>query len=84
MKNPNVRQSPITRDMLIIKDVETGVKRSVPKLLLEFSMHQLHNEMIAPPDQGGLQGARHHTSNGVIISDTMMLRSLVPRLNYGP
>eukprot|EP00978_Attheya_sp_CCMP212_P040503 scaffold221557_cov61-Attheya_sp.AAC.1 len=35
MKNPNVRQSPITRDTLIIKDVETGVKRSVPKLLLE-------------------------------------------------
>eukprot|EP00978_Attheya_sp_CCMP212_P030587 scaffold112901_cov35-Attheya_sp.AAC.1 len=79
MKNPNVRQSPITRDTLIIKDVDTGVKRSVPKLLLECSMHQLHkhNEMIAPPDQGGLQGARHHTSNAVIISDTM-LRSLVP------
>eukprot|EP00978_Attheya_sp_CCMP212_P025069 scaffold79890_cov67-Attheya_sp.AAC.1 len=77
MKNPNVRQSPITRDTLIIKDVDTGVKRSVPKLLLECSTRQLHNEMIAPPDQGGLQGARHHTSNDVIISDTM-LRSLVP------
>eukprot|EP00978_Attheya_sp_CCMP212_P024273 scaffold76016_cov51-Attheya_sp.AAC.2 len=77
MKNPNVCQSPITRDTLIIKDVETGVKRSIPKLLLECSMRQLHNEMIAPPDQGGLQGARHHTSNDVISSDTM-LRSLVP------
>eukprot|EP00978_Attheya_sp_CCMP212_P013623 scaffold34204_cov39-Attheya_sp.AAC.6 len=40
-------------------------------------MCQLHNELIAPPDQGGLQGARHHESNDVIISDTMM-RSLVP------
>jgi hypothetical protein len=77
LKNPNVRQSPITRDTLIIKDVETGVKRSVPKLLLECSMRQLHNELIAPPDQGGLLGARHHESNDVIISDTM-LRSLVP------
>eukprot|EP00978_Attheya_sp_CCMP212_P017892 scaffold48234_cov60-Attheya_sp.AAC.6 len=77
MKNPNVRQSPISRDTLIIKDAETGVKRSVPKLLLECSVRQLHNELIVPPDQGGLLGARHHESNDVIISDTM-LRSLVP------
>eukprot|EP00978_Attheya_sp_CCMP212_P009286 scaffold21956_cov70-Attheya_sp.AAC.2 len=77
MKNPNVCQSPISRDTLIIKDAETGVKRSVPKLLFECSMRQLHNELIAPPDQGGLLGARHHESNDVIISDTM-LRLLVP------
>jgi hypothetical protein len=77
LKNPNVRQSPITRDTLLIKDVETGVKRRVPKLLLECSMRQLHNELIATPDKGGLLGARHEETNDVIISDTM-LRSLVP------
>eukprot|EP00978_Attheya_sp_CCMP212_P032035 scaffold123312_cov32-Attheya_sp.AAC.1 len=81
MKNPNVRQSPITtRDTLIIKDVETGVKRSVPKLLLECSMRQLHSEMIAPPDQGGLQWTRHNTSNDVIISDTMLRSLVLPEL----
>eukprot|EP00978_Attheya_sp_CCMP212_P028595 scaffold99190_cov42-Attheya_sp.AAC.2 len=77
LKNPDVRQSPITRDTLLIKDVETGVKRRVPKLLLECSMRQLHNELIATPDKGGLLGARHEETNDVIISDTM-LRSLVP------
>ena len=77
LKNQNVRQSPIKRDTLLIKDTETGVRRRVPKLLLECSMRQLHNELIALPDKGGLLGARHHRTNEVIISDTM-LRSLVP------
>ena len=40
-------------------------------------MQQLHNELIASPDDGGLLGARHAKTNDVIISDTM-LRSLAP------
>ena len=54
MKNSNVRQSPTTRDTLLIVDAYSKVKRRVPKLLLEFSMRQLHNELIASPDDGGL------------------------------
>ena len=54
MKNSNVRQSPITRDTLPITDADTKVKRRVPKNLLELSMRQLHNELIASPDDGGL------------------------------
>ena len=77
MKNPNVHQSPITRDTLLIADADTKVKRRVPKLLLECSMRQLQNELIASPDDGGLVGARHAITNDVIISDTM-LRSLAP------
>ena len=77
MKISNVRQSPITRDTLLIADADTKVKRRVPKLLLECSMRQLHNELIASPDDEGLFGARHAITNDVIISDTM-LRSLAP------
>ena len=40
-------------------------------------MQQLHNELIASPDDGGLVGSRHAETNDVIISDTM-LRSLAP------
>ena len=77
MKNSNVRQSPITRDTLLIADEDTKVKCRVQKLLLECSMQQLHNELIASPDDGVLVGARHAKTNNVIISDTM-LRSLAP------
>ena len=38
MKNSNLRQSPITRDTLLIADADTKVKLRVPKLLLECSM----------------------------------------------
>ena len=72
-----MRQSPINRDTLLIADADTKVKRRVTKLLLECSMRQLHNELIASPDDGGLVGARHALTNDVIISDTM-LRSLAP------
>ena len=75
--NSNVRQSPITRDTLLIADADSKVKLRVPKLLLEYSMRHLHNELIDSPDDGGLVGARHAETNNVIISDTM-LRSLAP------
>ena len=77
MKNSKVRESPIARDTLLIADAEYIVKRRVPKLLLECSMQQLHNELITSPNDGGLLGARHAETNNVIISDTM-LRSLAP------
>ena len=73
----NVRESPITRDTLLIVDADTKEKRRVPKLLLECSMRQLHNEIIASPDDVVLVGARHAITNDVIISDTM-IRSLAP------
>ena len=77
MKNSNVRQSPITRDTILIADADTKEKCRLPKLLLECSMQQLHNELITSPDDGGLVGARHAITNDVIISDTM-IRSLAP------
>ena len=77
MKNSNVLQSPITHDTLLIVDADTKVKRRVPKLVLECSMRQLHNELIASPDDGGLVGYRHAIKNDLIISDTM-LGSLAP------
>ena len=72
-----MRQSPITRDTVLIVDADTKVKRRVPKILLECSMRQLHNELIASPDDGGLTRARHAKTNDAIISETM-LRSLAP------
>ena len=80
MKNPNLRESPIARDTLLITDAESGVKRRFPKLLLECSMQQLHNEIIASPYDGGLIGARHANTNDLISSDTMLCYLAPPQL----
>ena len=72
-----MRESPIVRDTLLITDVESGVKRIVPKLLLKCFMRQFQNELIASPDNGGLLEDRQAKTNYVIISDTM-LRYLAP------
>ena len=80
MKNSNVRQSPITRDNLLIADADTKVKYRVPKLLLGCSMRQFHNELITSPDDGVLVGSRHAITNDVIISDTMICSLAPPQL----
>ena len=69
-KNSNVRESPIERDTLSITDAESGVKRSVPKLLLEYSMWHLHNELIDSPYDKCLLRSRHADTNDVISRDT--------------
>ena len=43
-------------------------------------MRQLHNELIASPDDRGLVGARHAITNDVIISDTMLCPLAPPQL----
>ena len=75
-----VRKSPRSRDTLLITDVESGVKRRVPKILPEYSMRQFHNEIITSPDDGGLLEARHADTNGVIISDTMFCSLAPPQI----
>ena len=75
-----MHESPITCDTVIISDADTKEKRRVPKLLLECYMRQLHNELIASPDDGGLVGAIHALTNDVIISDTMLCSLAPPQL----
>ena len=43
-------------------------------------MQQLHNELIASPDDGGLLGTRHAETNDVIMRDTMLFSSSPSRL----
>ena len=76
----NMCESPIACDTLLITDAEFGVKGRVPKLLLECSMRQLHNEVIASPYDGGLIRARHANNNDVIIIDTMLRSLALPQL----
>ena len=81
LKKLSVREYPIYRDTLNITEGESGVKRRVPKLLLECYMRQLQNELIASPDYGGLLGARHADTNDVIISDIMICSLATPQLH---
>ena len=74
-----MRESPIARDTLLITNAESGVNRRAPKLLLECSIRQFHNYIIASPDDVGLFGARHTNTNDEIISDTL-LRYLSPTI----
>jgi hypothetical protein len=77
--HPQVIQSPITNDTLLLRDRETGVVTRVPKLLLEIPIRELHNDLIASPESGGLAEARD-AKGDVIISDSMLRCLLPPQL----
>ena len=75
-----MRESPIVRDTLFTTDAESGVKWRVTKLLLEYSMQQLHTELIASPDDGALLGAIYANTNDVIVRDTILCSLATPQL----
>ncbi len=72
INHPNVIDSPIARDTLLIKDPETGQKKRTGKLLLEISVRELHNNLLEPTVNGGL--------GEVLISDTALRYLLPPQL----
>ena len=43
-------------------------------------MQQLHNDLIASPDDRGLLGSRDANTNDVIISDTMLFSLAPPQI----
>ena len=65
--HPNVIQSPIVKDTILVDGVPTQ------KLLREISIRELHNMLVMPEIDGGLKGATE--ANGkVVVSDTSFTR----------
>jgi len=71
-----VKEPPIANDTIQLIG-EDGKTFSACKLLLEISVRELHNDMIKPVSEGGLEGAIDDDGKQ-IVSDTM-LRSLLPK-----
>jgi hypothetical protein len=62
----------------LVKNIATGQKERVNKLLLQISIRELHNGILLPPDQGGFTEA-WDKSGRARISDTA-LRALLPEI----
>ena len=77
LQNSNVRESPIVRDTLLIDKHGNFVWTRVTKLLLECYVRKLHNELISPASERGLEEAKYCVTGEVIISDTI-LRNIMP------
>eukprot|EP00978_Attheya_sp_CCMP212_P022225 scaffold66031_cov63-Attheya_sp.AAC.2 len=79
LRNSNIHESPIVRDTLLIDEQGNGDRAHVPKLLLECSMRELHNEfLIVPASEGSLEEANNHVTGEVIIVSNTMLRNIMP------
>ena len=76
MNHPQVVKSPIVNDCLKVKIDGHNELQLFPKLLLQVSVRELHNNLVSDTDDGGIKGARY-AENNIIISN-YTLRSLLP------
>ena len=78
MHNPQVVQSPIANDCLKVKIDGYTEPQLVPKLLLQVSVRELHNNLISAIKYGGPKEARDEDDN-IIISDSTLCSLLPPQ-----
>ena len=76
LKHPEVVQSPLVNDTLLVPD-EDGVKQRVPKHLLRISVWELHNDLMNRDERVGCPAA-YDADGNLIISDTT-LRNIMPK-----
>ena len=58
MHHPQVVQSPIANDFLKVKIDGYTEPQLVPKLLLQVSVREIHNNIVSATKDGGLKEAR--------------------------
>ena len=80
MHHPQVLQSPIINDCLKVKIDDHIEPKLVPKLLLQVSVRELHNNLVSDAENCGLKEARY-AENNIIISDSTLRSLFPPHLN---
>ena len=76
MDHPQVVQSSIVNDCMKVNIDGHTEPQLVPKLLLQVSVRDRHNNIVSYADNGGLKETIYEDDN-IIISDST-LRSLLP------
>ena len=80
LHHPQVVHNPIYNDRLKVSiDCHSEIKL-VSKMLLQVYVQELHNRMVIPPEDSGINGARD-VDNNIIISDCTLQSILTPQLN---
>ena len=77
LRNSNVFESSIVCNALLIDQYRNCYRTRVTKLLLEFSVWELHYELIAPASEEGLEDAKNCVTGEFVIRDTT-LRNIIP------
>ena len=75
-RHPQVVQSPISNDCIIVVLYDQIEPQIVQKLLLQVSVRELHNSLVGNPNDGGIKDGRDEDGKIIICDST--LRSLLP------
>ena len=71
MHHPQVVQSPIVNDFLKVKIYGYTEPQPVPKLSLQVSVRELHNNLVSNTIDGGIKEVIEENDN-IIISDSTL------------
>ena len=81
MHHPHVVQSPMFNDYLEVKIDGHTEPQMVPNILLQFSIRELHNNLVSDADNGGLKEAIDEDNN-IIISNSTLRHYCHPNLKH--
>ena len=75
--HPNIKLSCVSRDVVTVLYPQSDQNEVLPKMLLEISVMDLHNDMTKQSDNGGFPSIVDSVTQKVLIIDTP-LRSFIP------
>ena len=74
VNHPNVVQSPLMNDCVLVKDKDDPtVVKKVPKLLLQVSIRELHNDLIEQLPEASKDGIP-------LVSDSVLRKMIPPQV----
>ena len=79
MYHPKFVQSPIANYCMKVKIDGHTEPQLIPKMLLQISVRELHNNLVSATKYGGLKEARDEYYN-IIISDSTLRSLFTPQL----
>ena len=87
--HPNIKLSCFSRDVVTVLYPQSDQNEVLPKMLLEISVMDLHNDMTKQSDNGGFPSIVDSVTQKVLISDKTLrtfippqVRKMTPKLHH--
>ena len=78
MSHTDFKPSVVPSDVVTVLNPESNQNQFEPKTLMDISIRDIHNAIIKPSENGGLESVVDSATQKVLISDTR-LRLFIPQ-----
>ena len=80
LSHTNIKPSCVSSNVVKVLNPESNQKEFSPKMLMDITVRDLHNDTIKPSDDGGLESVVDSVTQKVLISDTTFRLFIPPQV----